>query len=83
MFEEVHASEIDEKRIYYSCKYCEKTHVHGNMEVLDNYEHHRGCHCKSPDAPTDVKIIVDDDTVRKFAVCNDCNTIVRKFNENN
>ena len=53
------------------------------MEVLDNYEHHRGCHCKSPDAPTDVKIIVDDDTVLKFAVCNDCNTIVRKFNENN
>ena len=47
MLEVVHAKEIDETRIYYSCQYCGKTHMHGNMEVLDNYEHHRGCHCKS------------------------------------
>jgi hypothetical protein len=66
MLEVVHAKEINETRIYYSCQYCDKTHVHGNMEVLDNYEHHRGCHCKSAGAPTDVKIIVDNNTVRNF-----------------
>jgi len=66
MLEVVHAKEIDETRIYYSCQYCGKTHMHGNMEVLDNYEHHRGCHCKSEGAPTDVKIIVDDNTLRNY-----------------
>ena len=64
--EEVHCREIDNTRIYYDCIYCEKQHYHGNAGELDNYIHHRGCHCRHPNSPTDVTVIVDDETVRKF-----------------
>ena len=62
--EEVHCRELDDKRIYYDCEYCESYHTHGNAGELSDYIHNRGCHCKHPAAPTDVKIIVDYKTVR-------------------
>ena len=64
--ETVHANLLDETRIYYRCNWCRKNHSHGNMEELGNYIHYRGCHCRHAGAPSDVKIIVDDATIRTF-----------------
>ena len=76
--EEVRATKIDGIRIYYQCDYCSnpltksgrprknakpKYHWHGTGgDDLPSYS--RGCHCPNPNAPSDVLIVVDEQTER-------------------
>ena len=62
--ETVHANFIDDARVYYRCNYCRKNHSRGNMDEIGNCIHYRGYHCRHARAPSDVKIIVDDATIR-------------------
>ena len=64
--EQVHAIKIDDKHIYYDCQYCNRTHIHGNEGEVHNRTHHRGTHCQSEKAPSDLLILVDDKTLRNF-----------------
>ena len=69
MIEKVTASKISNKKVYYNCDHCGKTHSHGvgetdmNMTALvDSVLIPRGCHCISMGSPTDVLIQVDERT---------------------
>ena len=65
MIEKVIASKISNKKVYYNCKHCGKTHSHGVGET-DRVLIPRGCHrdCTSVGSPTDVLIQVDERTIK-------------------
>ena len=72
MIGKVLASKISDKKVYYICEHCGKTHSHGvrqtdaNLTALvDCVLIPRGYHCTSLSSPTDVLIQVDERT-KKF-----------------
>ena len=69
MIEKVLASKISDKKVYYNCEHCGKTHSHGvglTDKVMSAHGHllSRGCHCTSSGSPTDVLIQVDERTLK-------------------
>ena len=67
MIEKVLASKISDKKVYYNCEHCGKTHSHGVGLTDTLMSAHglllsHGCHCTSLSSPTDVLIQVDERT---------------------
>lgn len=62
---EVIATKISNKKIFYKCPECKKIHNHGNeTNSLKDRITHRLSHCNKFEKYNDIKIIINDDTIR-------------------